>query len=159
MALTQLCSEGFPDDFPFRLVGRVVLLYRFHHQVHDVKQHSEIGAVSKGDGWFPDSTTTGGAVTEGKNECINVQPCNANPHIFVLLCVCLATLKQIFSLIKYILGDWISTYSISMLSSSTKAEKVPTSSSRKMLYLIQYCTSASELHSANVPKVKQNVPL
>lgn len=45
-----------------------------------------------------------------------------------------------------------STYSISMLRSSTKAEKVPTSSSRKMLYLIQYCTSVSQLHSANVPE-------
>ncbi|KAG7283282.1 hypothetical protein CRUP_005024 [Coryphaenoides rupestris] len=32
---------------------------------------------------------------------------------------------------------------------SNRAEKVPTSSSRKMLYLIQCCTSASQLHSAN----------
>lgn len=64
MTLTQFCSEGLPDDFPFRLVGRVVLLYRFHHQVHNVQQHSEICAVGKGDGWFPDSTTAGSAVTE-----------------------------------------------------------------------------------------------
>lgn len=44
-----------------------------------------------------------------------------------------------------------------MLSSSTRAEKVPTSSSRKMLYLIQHCTSSSELHSAKVPGEKQNI--
>lgn len=64
---TQLSSEGFPDDFPFRLVCRVILLYRFHHQVHYVEQHSEICAVSKGDGWFPDSTTAGSTVTERDN--------------------------------------------------------------------------------------------
>lgn len=44
-----------------------------------------------------------------------------------------------------------STHSISMFSSSTKALNVPTSSKRKMLYLIQACTSASEPHSPNVP--------
>lgn len=44
-----------------------------------------------------------------------------------------------------------STHSISMFSSSTKALKVPTSSSRKMLYLIHACTSASEPHSPKVP--------
>lgn len=51
----------------------------------------------------------------------------------------------------------IKTYSISMLRSSTRAEKVPTLSSRNMLYLIHCCTSASELQSANVPTGKQNL--
>lgn len=64
---TQLCSEGFPDAIPFRLVGRVILLYCFHHQVHNVEQHSEICAVRKGDGWFPNSTTAGSTITEREN--------------------------------------------------------------------------------------------
>lgn len=42
-----------------------------------------------------------------------------------------------------------------MLRSSTRAEKVPTSSRRKMLYLIQYWTSASQLQSAKVPEKKK----
>lgn len=67
MKLTQFCSESFPDDFPFRLVSWVVLLYRFYHQVHYVQQDSEICAVSKGDGWFSDSATTGGTVAEMDN--------------------------------------------------------------------------------------------
>lgn len=44
-----------------------------------------------------------------------------------------------------------------MLRSSTRAEKVPTSSSKNILYLIQCCTSASELQSANIPTEIQNL--
>lgn len=145
MKLTQFCSEGFPDDFPFRLVGWVILLYRLHHQVHDVKQHPEICAVSEGDGWFSDSTTTGSTVTERGNG--NVRYASADKT---------NVLQKMHLLV--VLNGW-RAYSISMLSSSTRAEKVPTSSSRKMLYLIQCCTSASELHSAKVPGEKQDLPL
>lgn len=61
---TQFSSEGFLHDFPFRLVGWIVLLDRLHHQVHDVEQNSEIGAVSKGDGRLSYRTAAGSAVTE-----------------------------------------------------------------------------------------------
>lgn len=57
----------------------------------------------------------------------------------------------------WFLKNSIKTYSISMLRSSTRAEKVPTLSSRNMLYLIHCCTSASEQQSANVPTGKQNL--
>lgn len=59
---TQFCSERLPDDFPLWLVGWVVLLYGFHHQVHYVEQHPEVRAVGERDGWLPDGAAAGGAV-------------------------------------------------------------------------------------------------
>lgn len=92
MKLTQFCSEGFPDDFPFRLVGWVILLYRLHHQVHDVKQHPEICAVSEGDGWFSDSTTTGSTVTERDNG--NVCYASADKKMYYSKCLNLLCLMD-----------------------------------------------------------------
>ena len=70
---TQFCSNGIPDDSPLRPVSWVLLLDRFNHQVHYVKQHPEICAISKGDGWFPDSTATCSTITEGdKNSYLSL---------------------------------------------------------------------------------------
>lgn len=152
---TQFCSECFSDDFPFGLVSRVILLYRFHHQVHDVEQHSEICAVSQRDGWFSDSAATGRTVTE-KNTQEIISWSSAYPFCTVVWRAdhnnkCYSERQKRMWFLK----NSIKTYSISMLRSSTRAEKVPTFSSRNMLYLIHCCTSASELQSANVPARKQ----